>query len=151
MSEDELRYGFSPQRVIDTVGADYLHEIMKEYINTVNRLQLFSLPCAKAQHADLVRCLHSIKSASFMVGALECGQWAATLEQQARYMFDDRMSDSTPCGSSPYAPQSDCSQVACSQVEWPQELERYQQCLSTNVAKINGYLRQDHCAWPPEG
>ncbi len=79
MPTNEAIYGFSPNVVASTVGEDYVVEIMREYLNTVNVLLNFPQPTPREHEPELILCLHTIKSASLMVGASKAGKWAASL------------------------------------------------------------------------
>ncbi len=113
----EAAYGFSPTLVASTVGDEYVIEIMREYLNTVNVILHFPELISCDRESDLMLCLHTIKSASLMVGAVKAGEWAASLEKTGERL---------------QSPKRD---------EWIQDLNQFKIYLANNVEKINRFLQ----------
>ncbi|SDH22681.1 Hpt domain-containing protein [Vibrio xiamenensis] len=121
MPTNEAIYGFSPNVLASTVGEDYVVEIMREYLNTVNVLLNFPQPTPQEHESELILCLHTIKSASLMVGASKAGKWAASLEKNAYCLQDSQVG-------------------SVERAEWEQDLDNFKAYLASNVEKINQYL-----------
>lgn len=130
MPDCEELYGFSPSVVEEMVGEDYLFEVMKEYINTLCSLVNFPEQLESSQHDHLRLCLHTIKAASYMVGANASGQRAEKLESDCK-RFNE-------CATAPSK-------------QWLDELKSYQRYLASNIEKINQYLSSLNNSQPPEG